>query len=78
MTQHNFKKTYANHCVFVKNYKNGESIMLLLYVDCWENKTRIDALKKIEQVFCHVALGAVKNILGMKITRDCSEVIKTS
>ena len=33
MAQHNFRKTFADHCVFVKNYMNGESIILLLYVD---------------------------------------------
>ncbi|WVZ15791.1 hypothetical protein V8G54_013357 [Vigna mungo] len=38
MIQHNFKKTSADHCVFVKHYEND--------------------------------LGAVKKILGMKISRD--------
>jgi len=33
MAHHNFRKTFADHCVFVKNYMNGESIILLLYVD---------------------------------------------
>jgi len=34
MAQHNFRKKSTNHCAFVKNYKNGESNILLLYVDC--------------------------------------------
>ena len=29
LAQHNFRKTSADHYVFVKNYKNGESIILL-------------------------------------------------
>ena len=36
MAQHDFRKTFADHCVLVTNYKNDESIILLLYVDCWQ------------------------------------------
>jgi ATP-binding cassette subfamily B (MDR/TAP) protein 1 len=77
MTQHNFTKTSADHCVFVKNYENGESIILLLYVDdmliVGRDKTKIDALKKaLSKSFAMKDLGAVKNILGMKIVRDRS------
>ena len=77
MTQHNFKKTSADHCVFVKNYDNGESIILLLYVDdmliVGKDKTKIAALKKaLSNSFAMKDLGAVKKILGMKITRDRS------
>lgn len=78
MTQHNFKKTSADHCVFVKNYENGESIILLLYVDdmliVGKDKIKIAALKKaLSKSFAMKDLGAVKRILGMKITRDRSK-----
>ena len=48
MAHHNFIKTSAYHCVFMKNYKNGNSIILLLYVNdmlmVGKNKMKIDAL----------------------------------
>jgi ATP-binding cassette subfamily B (MDR/TAP) protein 1 len=77
MTQHSFTKTPADHCVFVKNYENGESIILLLYVDdmliVGRDKTKIAALKKaLSKSFAMKDLGAVKKILGMKIVRDRS------
>jgi len=77
MTQHNFTKTSADHCVFVKNYANGESIILLLYVDdmliVGKDKTKIVALKKaLSKSFAMKDLGAVKRILGMKIVlKEC-------
>ena len=78
MAQHDFRKTSANHCVFVKNYNNGESIILLLYVDdmliIGKNKMKIDALKKaLRKYFTMKDLSPVKKILGMKITRDRSK-----
>lgn len=75
MTQHNFKKTSVDHCVFVKNYENGQSIILLLYVNdmliVGKDKTNIAAIKKaLSKSFAMKDLGAVKKILGMKINRD--------
>ncbi|WVY90442.1 hypothetical protein V8G54_035956 [Vigna mungo] len=75
MIQHNFKKTSADHCVFVKHYENGESTILLLYVDdmliVGKDKIKIAALKKaLSKSFAMKDLGAVKKILGMKISRD--------
>ena len=61
--------------MFVKNYKNGESIILLLYVDdmliVGKNKMKINALKKVlSKSFDMKDMGPVKKILEMKITRD--------
>ena len=58
--------------MFVKNYKNGESIILLLHVDdmliVGKNKMKIDAFKKaLRKPFAMKDLGLVKKILGMKI-----------
>jgi len=77
MVQHNFRKISADHYVFIKNYKNDESIILLLYVDdiliVGKNKMKIDALKKaLCKSFSMKDLGSVKKILGIKITRDRS------
>ncbi|WVZ01025.1 hypothetical protein V8G54_027094 [Vigna mungo] len=77
MIQHNFKKTSADHCVFVKHYENGKSIIFLLYVDdmliVGKNKIKITALKNaLSKSFAMKDLGAMKKILGMKISRDCS------
>jgi len=73
MAHHNFIKTSANHCEFVKNYKNGESIILLYVNDMLivgKNKMKIDALKKaLSKSFTMKDLSLVKKILGMKITR---------
>lgn len=50
MTQHKFEKTSVDHCVFVKKYYNGESIIILLYVDdifiVGKDKTNITTLNK--------------------------------
>jgi len=75
MAQHDFRKTSADHYVFVKNYKNGDSIILLLYVDdmliVGKNKMKINALKKVlSKSFDMKDMGPVKKILEMKITRD--------
>ena len=58
----------------MKNYKNGDSIILLLYVDdiliARKNKMKIDALKKVlNKSFAMNDLGPLKKILGMKTTR---------
>ncbi|WVZ01079.1 hypothetical protein V8G54_027148 [Vigna mungo] len=77
MIQHSFKKTSVDHCVFVKHYENGESVILLLYVDdmliVGKEKIKIAALEKaLSKSFAMKDLGAVKKILGMKISRDRS------
>jgi len=78
MTQHSFTKTSTDHCVFVKNHENGESIILLLYVDdmliVGKDKAKIATLKKaLSKSFAMKDLGGVKKILGMKIVRDRSK-----
>jgi ATP-binding cassette subfamily B (MDR/TAP) protein 1 len=77
MTQHNFTETSADHCVFVKNYENGESIILLLYVDdmliVGKDKTYIATLNKaLSKSFIMKDLSAMTKILGMKVVRDYS------
>ena len=33
MVEHNFQKTQAGHCVFVKRYDGGDFLILLLYIN---------------------------------------------
>ena len=33
MVDNDFHKTHADHCVFVKNFVEGDFLILLLYVD---------------------------------------------
>ena len=33
MVEHDFHKTQADHCVFVKKYDGGDFLILMFYVD---------------------------------------------
>ena len=78
MTKHNFKKTTTDHCVFIKRYGDGNFIILLLYVDdiliIGQHKTKIAILKNVlSKSFAMKDIGPAKQILGMKVIRDCSK-----
>jgi ATP-binding cassette subfamily B (MDR/TAP) protein 1 len=63
MTSHEYTKTDADHCVYVKTFRGDKFIILLLYVD--------DMLKKeLSKFFDMKNLGPAKQILGMQIVRD--------
>ena len=75
MCDNKFEKTNSDNCVFVKMYSSGDFIILLLYVDdmlvIGSDLKRIKALKeKLGNEFAMKDLGAAKQILGMRITRD--------
>ena len=69
-----FLRCQADHCCYIKSL--GDSfIILLLYVDdmliVGASKQSIDKLKwELSQEFAMKDLGAAKQILGMRITRD--------
>lgn len=50
MTEHGYKKTSSDNCVFVQNFSNDDFIILLLYIDdmliVGRNASRIELLKK--------------------------------
>lgn len=76
MTQHKFEHTSADNYVFMKKYDNGESIILLLYVDdtliIGKDKTKIVNLKNaLSKSLAMKDLSAVKKILGVKIIQYC-------
>ena len=69
-----FKRCEANHCCYVKFFGNSY-IILLLYVDDMliveSSIEEINILKKqLLKQFAIKDLGAVKQILGMRIIRD--------
>ena len=74
MGNNDFLRCHADHYYYVKNF--GDSyIILLLYIDdmliAGECKLKIDKLKReLSKEFAMKDLGAAKQILGMRITRD--------
>ena len=50
MTDHKYYRTTSDHCVYVKNFVDGDFIILLLYVDdmliVGHDAVKIDRLKK--------------------------------
>ncbi|KAK1427083.1 hypothetical protein QVD17_15766 [Tagetes erecta] len=70
-----FKRSSYDSCVYLKEYKSGKFIYLLLYVDdmliCCEDKDEIEVTKELlMKAFDMKDLGAAKKILGMEIVRD--------
>ena len=75
MANHGYSKTTSDHCVFVKKFKDGNFIILLLYVDdmlvVGQDSSKIKELKlELSKSFAMKDLGPTKQILGMKIVRD--------
>jgi hypothetical protein len=69
-----FTRCNADHCYYVKSFKNSY-IILLLYVDdmliAGANMEEINKLKnQLSKQFAMKDLGATKQILGMRIIRD--------
>ena len=58
MVDQGYKRTDADHCVYVRQFPNGKFIILLLYVD--------DMLKKeLFKSFDMKDLGLTRQILGI-------------
>ena len=75
MVGHEYTKTNANHCVYVRKFPNDKFLILLLYVDDMltveQDASMIGDLKKdLFKAFDMKDLGPAQQILGMKITRD--------
>ncbi|XP_027351457.1 uncharacterized WD repeat-containing protein C2A9.03-like [Abrus precatorius] len=78
MTEHSFKKTTGDHCVFIRRYEDETFLILFLYVDdmliIGHDKTKIASLKNaLSKSFAMKDLGPTKQILGMKVIRDHSK-----
>ena len=68
------KNDFRSLCL-LKRYGDGDSIILLLYVDdifiIGHDRSKIDKLKEeLSKSFAMKDLGLVRQILGMKISRD--------
>lgn len=78
MVGNGFSRCQADHCCYMKNFGNS-CIILLLYVDdmliAGQSKQEIDRLKmQLSKEFAMKDLGAAKQILGMRITRNGEEL----
>ncbi|PKI73919.1 hypothetical protein CRG98_005683 [Punica granatum] len=77
MLSHGYTRTTSYHCVFVKQFSDGDFIILLLYVDDMllvrHDMSKIAYLnKELNKSFAMKDLGPAKQILGMHISRDRS------
>eukprot|EP00253_Pinus_taeda_P027794 PITA_27794 len=75
MSEQGYTRCHSDHCVYLKKRNDGSYIILLLYVDdmlvAGSNMQEINVLKrKLANSFAMKELGAAKQILGMRITRD--------
>ena len=75
MSEQGYTRCHSDHCVYLKKQNDGSYIILLLYVDdmlvAGSNIQEINVLKrKLANSFAMKDLGAAKQILGMRITRD--------
>ena len=75
MSEQGYTRCHSDHCVYLKKKNDGSYIILLLYVDdmlvAGSNMQEINVLKrKLANSFAMKDLGAAKQILGMRITRD--------
>ena len=75
MSEQGYTRCHSDHCVYLKRQNDGSYIILLLYVDdmlvAGSNIQEINVLKrKLANSFAMKDLGAAKQILGMRITRD--------
>ena len=67
MADHGYSKTTSDHCVFVKNFMDGNFIILLLYVDdmhiVGQDFSKIKELKlELSKSFAMKDLGPTKHV----------------
>ena len=75
MMSHGYNRTTFDNYVFTRKFFDDDFIILLLYVDdmliIGHDYNKINRLKKeLSKSFALKDLGLVKQILGMKISRD--------
>ena len=75
MSEQGYTRYHYDHCVYLKRKNDGSYIVLLFYVYdmlvTGSKMQEINVLKrKLENSFAMKDLGAAKQILGMRITRD--------
>ena len=75
MMSREYKRTFADPCVYVRRFPDDKFIILLLYVNdiliVGQNANMIQKLKmELSKTFNMKDLGSAKRILGMEILRD--------
>ena len=75
MTWQDYKRTKADHCVYIRQFPSGNFIILLLYVDdmliVGQDATMISKLEEeLSKYFDMKDLGLTRQMLGMGITGD--------
>ena len=75
MMSHGYNRTTSDHCVFTRKFFDDYFIIPFLYVDdmliIGHDSSKIERLKReLSKSFSMKDLGSVKQILGMKISRD--------
>ena len=75
MKSREYKRTFADPCVYVRKFLDDKCIILLLYVDdmliVGQDANMIKKLKmELLKTFDMKDLGSAKRILGMEILRD--------
>ena len=75
MSKQGYTRCHSDHYVYLKNKNDDIYIIFLLYVDdmlaTGSNMQEINVMKgKLANSFAMKDLGATKQIIGMRITRD--------
>ena len=75
MKEHGYNRCHSDYCVYFKRLDDESYIILCLYADdmllAGSNMDHIKGLKcQLAHAFSMKDLGATKQILGMKISRD--------
>jgi len=75
MSEQGYTRCHSSHHVYLIRKNGGSYIILLLYIDdmlvAGSKMQEINVLKiKLENSFAMKDLGAAKQILGMRITRE--------
>ena len=75
MMSHGYNRNSSDHCVFTRKFSDNDFIILLLYIDdmliIGHDSSKTDRLKReLSKSFSMKDLGSMKQILGMKISRD--------
>ncbi|MCO5554677.1 hypothetical protein L7F22_008210 [Adiantum nelumboides] len=75
MLKHGYKRSHADHCLYIKYDEDGSPIILVLYVDdmliAAKKRSTVDALKEqLKSAFSMKDLGAAEHVLGVRIRRQ--------
>ncbi|MCO5564143.1 hypothetical protein L7F22_017799 [Adiantum nelumboides] len=75
MLKHGYKRSHADHCLYIKRDEDGSPIILVLYVDdmliAAKKRSTMNALKEqLKSAFSMKDLGAAEHVLEVRIRRQ--------